>query len=99
MADLFERVWGQALTTVSSAEEEVQKLIARVAHDWQPDEVKKQVQQLTERLQQQRKDAERSVEEAVKHTVARLKLPRRDELAQISARLDALAKRVEALTR
>ncbi len=97
VADFFEKVWGQALVTVSAAEDEVQKLVSRVTEGWHPDEVKKQVQQLTESLAAQRREAEKSMDEAVKRTLAKLKLPRRDELAQLNARLDQLSKRLEAL--
>ncbi len=41
--------------------------------------------------------AEKSLEETVKKSLSKLKLPRREELAQLNARLDALAKRVEEL--
>ncbi len=99
VAEFFEKVWGQALLTVSTAEDEVQKLVSKVAEGWHPDEVKKQVQQLTERLSSQRQQAEKSVEEAVKRTLSKLKLPRREELAQLNARLDAITKRLEALSK
>jgi len=45
------------------------------------------------------KELEKAVEEAVKKALSKVKAPRREELQQLNARLDALAERVEALTR
>jgi polyhydroxyalkanoate synthesis regulator phasin len=45
------------------------------------------------------KELERAVEEAVKKALSRVKVPRREELQQLNARLDKLAERVEALSK
>lgn len=45
------------------------------------------------------KELERAVEEAVKKALSKVKVPRRDELQQLNARLDALAARLEALSK
>lgn len=92
--EFFQQIWGQALTTVAGAEEEAQKLLTRVQGVSQ-DEARK----LSERLAGQRKDLERRVEDVVKTSVARLKVPRREEIAQLTTRLEALTRRVEALTK
>jgi len=46
-----------------------------------------------------RVEIERAVEEAVKRALSKVKVPRRDELQQLHARLDGLTKRVEGLTK
>jgi polyhydroxyalkanoate synthesis regulator phasin len=92
--EFFQQIWSQALTTVAHTEEEAQKLLSRV-HGVSQDEARK----LGERLAGQRRDLERRVEEVVKASVSRLRVPRRDELTQLNARLDALAARLEALSR
>lgn len=101
VAEFFQQVWSQALVTVTGAEEEVAKVFGRLqgVAGWSQDEAKRQMQQFTERLAAQRKELERRAEESVKTSVAKLKVPRRDEVAQLNARLDALARRVEALTK
>jgi polyhydroxyalkanoate synthesis regulator phasin len=101
VAEFFQQVWSQALVTVTAAEEEVAKVLGRLQGvvGWSPDEVKRQMKQLTERLAAQRKELERRAEESVKASVAKLRVPRRDEVAQLNARLDALVRRVEALSR
>ncbi len=48
---------------------------------------------------QARGQAEARVEEAARKTITRLKVPRREEVAQLAQRLDALSKRIEALTK
>lgn len=45
------------------------------------------------------KELERAVEEAVKKALSRVKMPRREELQQLNARIDKLAERVEALSK
>ena len=44
-------------------------------------------------------DTEKNVEEAVKGALAKVKVPRHSEVAQLNARLDELNKRLEALTK
>jgi polyhydroxyalkanoate synthesis regulator phasin len=44
-------------------------------------------------------EIERAVEEAVKRALAKVKVPRREELTSLHARLDELSKRVEDLTK
>lgn len=92
--DFFQQIWSQALTTVAGAEEEAHKLLGRL-QGMSQDEARK----LSERLAGQRKDLERRMDEVVKASVARLKVPRREEVAQLNARLDVLTKRLETLTK
>jgi polyhydroxyalkanoate synthesis regulator phasin len=92
--EFFQQIWSQALTTVAGAEEEAQKILTRVQGVSQ-DEARK----LSERLAGQRKDLERRVEDVVKISVARMRVPRREEIAQLNTRLEALTRRVEALTK
>ncbi len=101
VAEIVQQWWEQAAVAVSSAEDEVAKLFARLpgVAALQPDEARRQVGELTERLKQQRRDAERRVEDAVRQAVSRLKVPTRDEVLGLSSRLDALAKRIEDLGR
>ncbi len=101
VSDFFQHLWTQALGTVSGAEEETQKLLGRVQAmaGWSQDEVKKQVQQFSERLTGQRREVERRLDDTVKQAVARVRVPRREEIAQLNARLDALSRRVEALSK
>ncbi|MFZ5469271.1 MAG: phasin family protein [Myxococcota bacterium] len=98
--DLFERVWSQALTAVSTAEDEASKVVARLGEvaGWSQEEAKRHVRELSERLAAQRKDLERNLEEGVKRALQALRLPRREEVSQLNARLDQLARRIDALS-
>lgn len=55
------------------------------------------MENMLERLNQQRREVEKAVEETVRRTLARLRVPRREELAEISARLETIASRIERL--
>jgi polyhydroxyalkanoate synthesis regulator phasin len=52
---------------------------------------------VAEMIEKAFEQAEKSIEETVKKSLAKLKLPRREEIAQLNARLDQLMKRLEAL--
>lgn len=101
LVETFERVWGQALLAVSTAEEEAAKAAQKVAEaaGWSQEEVKRQARLLTERLAAQRRDLERNVEEGVRHALSHLKVPRREELQDFEARLLRIAERINALER
>lgn len=45
------------------------------------------------------KELEKAVEDAVKKALSRVKVPTRDELQKLNARLDSLAERIEALSK
>lgn len=101
VAETFERIWSQALLAVSTAEEEVNRTLQRVATTagWSQEEVKRHAREFTEKLVGHRKDLEHSVEVAVKGALARLKVPRREDLQEFDARLSKLAERIDALGR
>lgn len=97
--EMFQQVWSQALVTVSNAEDEVSRLMARLQEKagWNPDEGRRQIRELSERLVGQRREVEKRVEDVAQRTLGRLRIPRRDQVAQLNARLATLEKRLEAL--
>lgn len=101
IAERFLQVWSQAIIAVTGAEEEATKLLTRVQESlgWTQEEALKSVREFSERLASQRRDAERRLEEAVKHSLSLLSVPRREEVAQLTARVEDLARRVENLPR
>ncbi|HZH02914.1 MAG TPA: phasin family protein [Myxococcaceae bacterium] len=96
--ETFEKVWGQALVAVSAAEEEATRVVSRISDlaGWSQDDVKRQVRELTQRLDSQRRALERSVDEGVRRAVLTWRVPRRDELQALEQRLDAVSRRIEA---
>lgn len=99
--EAFEKVWSQALLAMSTAEEEASRVMSRVADlsGWSQEEVRRHLREFSERLLAQRRDLERNVEEGVRRALLRLRVPRREELAALSSRLDDLGKRVETLSK
>jgi hypothetical protein len=99
LAETFERVWSQALLAVSTAEDEAARCVQRVAGvaGWSQEEMLRQAKLLTERLTGHRKDLEQNVEEGVRRALLHFKIPRREEMQDIEARLRRLAERIDAL--
>jgi len=96
----FEQAWSQALVAVSRAED-ASRAVQRVAEaaGWGQEEIKRQARELSERLVKQRRDLEHTLDEGVRRTLARLRVPRREEIQEIHARLDRVAARIDALGR
>ncbi len=90
----FQQMWSQALTTVQGAEDEAQKVVARMQHVGQ-----EEARKLGERLTMQRKELERRLDEVVTTSLSRLRVPTRAQLAQLNTRLEELSKRAESLTK
>ncbi len=99
LADSLQSVWSQALLAVNSAETEASNLVSKLQSSAQlsQDEVRKQVRELADRLTHQRRDIERRVEEGVRLTLQRVRVPRREEIAGLNARLDTLNRRIDNL--
>lgn len=98
--ELFRDAWSQALSAVSSAEDEAQKALTRVSDlaGWGQDEVRRHTREFAERLAGQRREMEKSIDQGVRRALARAKLPRRDEVQALTDRVDALTRRLDALS-
>jgi len=96
----FKDAWGQALSAVTSAEDEAQRALARISElaGWGPDEARRHVREFSERLTAQRRELERSLEAGVNRALGRVKLPRRDDVVGLQQRVARLAARVDALS-
>jgi polyhydroxyalkanoate synthesis regulator phasin len=101
LMEALERMWSQALTAVSSVEDEAARVVqkAQTVAGWSQDEVRRQASDLAERLAAQRRDLERALDERVKGALQRLRVPRREEVQALTARLRRAAERVERLER
>ena len=95
----LERMWSQALTAVSSVEDEAARVVqkAQTVAGWSQDEVRRQVAELAQRLRTQRRELEQGMESRVQGALQRLRVPRRDEVAALAAQLEKMAARVERL--
>jgi len=101
VVEALERMWVQAVTAVSSVEEEAARVVqrAQTVAGWSQDEVRRQVGELSERLAAQRKELEQGLEERVRGALQRLRVPRREEVQALTARVDRVAQRLEQLER
>ena len=99
LSDAVERMWAQALVAVSSVEEEAAQLVQRLqaVAGWSQEEVRRQVTEMSERLTSQRQMLEKGIEEGVRRAVSRLRVPRRDQIQALQARLDRVAARLDKL--
>ena len=99
--EALERMWAQALTAVSSVEDEAARVVqrAQTVAGWSQDEVRRQMGDLAERLAAQRRELEQGLEERVRGALQRLRVPRREEVQALMARVDRVAERVEKLER
>lgn len=99
LSDAFERMWAQALVAVSSVEEEAAQLVQRfqAVAGWSQDEVRRQVAEVSERLASQRQTLEKGIEDGVRRAVSRLRVPRREQIQALQARVDRIASRLDSL--
>jgi polyhydroxyalkanoate synthesis regulator phasin len=99
LTDVVERMWAQALVAVSSVEEEAAQVVQRLqaVAGWSQEEVRRQVSEVSERLTAQRLSLEKGIEEGVRRAVSRLRVPRREQIQALQARLDRLAARLDSL--
>jgi polyhydroxyalkanoate synthesis regulator phasin len=101
VVEALERMWAQAVTAVSSVEDEAARVVqrAQTVAGWSQDEVRRQMSDLSERLAAQRRELEQGLEERVRTALQRLRVPRREEVQALTARVDRVAERVEKLER
>jgi len=92
----FKEAWTRALTGVGAAEQEAEKLLTRVT-GLSGDELRRQAREVGERLNAQRREVEKAIDEGVRKAAGRLQMPAQDELEALKKRMDDLTARVEAM--
>jgi hypothetical protein len=98
---LFKEAWSNALAGVNAAEQEAEKVLARIADvaGFSPEDVRRQAREFGERLANQRREVERAVDDAVRRAANRFRIPSREDIEALQRRLDAVAQRVDALAK
>ena len=101
VVEALERMWAQAVTAMSSVEDEAARVVqrAQTVAGWSQDEVRRQMGDLAERLAAQRRELEQGLEDRVRGALQRLRVPRREEVQALMARMERVAERVETLER
>lgn len=99
--ELFKEAWSSALAGVNAAEAEAEKVFGKLADvaGFSPDEVKRHARDFGERLTTQRRDLEKAIDEAVKRTANRFRIPTHADIEALQKRVDAVASRVDALSK
>lgn len=99
LTERVRHVWGQALFAVSATEEEVQRVLSRLAGwvEMRPEEARRLAAELTVRLHNEREQLEQSIETAVRSAIRPFRLPSRSELAELDERMSRLESRIDAL--
>ena len=101
VVEALERMWAQAVTAMSSVEDEAARVVqrAQTVAGWSQDEVRRQMGDLAERLAAQRRELEQGLEDRVRGALQRLRVPRREEVQALMTRVARVAERVEKLER
>jgi len=102
MADIQERfkeAWSHALAGINSAEQEAEKIFNRLADaaGFSPEDVRRHARDFGDRLQSQRKELEKAIDDGVKKAASRLRVPTKGDIESIEKRLDAISARIDAL--
>jgi polyhydroxyalkanoate synthesis regulator phasin len=98
---MFKEAWSNALAGVNAAEQEAEKVFTRLADvaGFSPDDVRRHAREFGERLQAQRRELEKGIDDAVRRAANRFRIPTKDDIEQLRKRLDAISERVEALAK
>jgi poly(hydroxyalkanoate) granule-associated protein len=99
--EMFKEAWSSALAGVNAAEQEAEKVLGKVADaaGFSPDEVKRQAREFGERLTVQRREIEKAIDDAVRRAANRFRIPTQSDIEALQKRVDAVAERVEALSK
>lgn len=100
LRETFKDAWSHALVGLNAAEHEAEKMFDKIADaaGLTPDEVKRHARDFGERLQGQRKEIEKTIDDAVKRALERFRFPSRAELDGLRRRVDDLTAKIDALT-
>ena len=104
MADIQERfkeAWSHALAGINSAEQEAEKIFNRLADaaGFSPEDVRRHARDFGDRLQVQRKELEKAIDDGVKKAASRLRVPTKGDIEAIEKRLDAIQSRLDAMSK
>src|SRR5512138_683100 len=99
--ELFKEAWSHAVAGYAAAEQEAEKVLSRLADaaGFSPDDVRRHAREFGERLTSQRREIERTIDDAVRRAANRFRIPTKEDIEALQKRLDAVAERVEALAK
>jgi polyhydroxyalkanoate synthesis regulator phasin len=97
LQDMFRDAWSHALAGVNAAEQEAEKVLSKLG--FSPEDVKRHAREFGERLTSQRREIEKAIDDAVRRTTSRFRIPTQSDIEALQRRVDAVAQRVEALAK
>ncbi len=99
--EMFKEAWSSALAGVNAAEQEAEKVLGKLADaaGFSPDDVRRHAREFGERLTSQRHEIEKAIDDAVRRTANRFRIPTQTDIEALQKRVDAVAQRVEALAK
>lgn len=99
--ELFKEAWAQALSGVSSAEAEAERVLSRLADaaGFTAEDVRRHAREFGERLAAQRREVERGIDDAIRRAASHFRIPSRDDIAGLKKRLDTISERLDALAK
>lgn len=99
--EMFKEAWSQALAGVNAAEGEAEKVFTKLADaaGFSADDVKRHAREFGERLTTQRRELEKAIDDAVRSAANRFRIPTKEDIAALQKRLDAIAEKVDALSK
>ncbi len=99
--EIFKEAWSQALMGLNTAEQEAEKVLQKLVDvaGISPEEMRKHAREFGERLGAQRKELEKTIDDAVRRAVNRFKMPTRDDIDQLKQRLEVINQRLDALAK
>jgi poly(hydroxyalkanoate) granule-associated protein len=99
--DMFRQAWSTALAGVNAAEQEAEKVLGKVADaaGFTPEDVRRHAREFGERLTSQRREIEKAIDDAVRRTANRFRIPTQADIEALQKRVEAVSERVEALAK
>jgi polyhydroxyalkanoate synthesis regulator phasin len=97
--EFVREAWSQALVAVNAAEEEVQKIVSRVSGwvEMKPEEARRLGVELSDKLRAERNQLEAGLESAVQKALTPFRIPSRDDVAALHARVSVMEARIDRL--
>jgi poly(hydroxyalkanoate) granule-associated protein len=99
--EMFKDAWSSALAGVNAAEVEAEKVLGKLADaaGFSPEDVRRHARDFGERLTTQRRELEKTIDEAVRRATHRFRIPSQSDIDALQKRVDAVAARIEALSK
>jgi polyhydroxyalkanoate synthesis regulator phasin len=99
--EMFKEAWSSALAGVNAAEVEAEKVLGKLADvaGFSPEDVRRHARDFGERLTTQRRELEKTIDEAVRRAANRFRIPSQADIDALQKRVEAVAERIEALSK